>query len=147
GGARAMTVHRVLLAAAVGAAAAACGPRPGPALPAGSGAVPPDSIVPATVRELIQSSRLVGRRVMVTGRCLGYRVPPVAVGAPPRTRSDWQLEDGGIAIYVTGPLPAGCSATAGSPKVDTLVALVSEDTLPSLAGRPAATRRYLVWAP
>ncbi len=59
----------------------------------------------ATVHELLASNALVGRMVEVTGRCLGYSSPTVAQGSPPVTRSDWQLEDGGEAIWVTGPMP------------------------------------------
>lgn len=96
-----------------------------------------------TIREILASSALVGRRVHVTGRCLGYG-RAVAVGRPPRTRSDWQLEAEGVAIYVTGPLPAGCSATEGSNQPTTILAHVAEDTLPARGDRAAAARRYLV---
>lgn len=98
---------------------------------------------PATVQEIVVSEELVGKRVRVTGRCLGYSTP-VTVGSPPRTRSDWQLEADGFAVYVTGPLPTGCSVTEGSKEVTTILALVVEDTLPARGERPATPRRYLV---
>jgi hypothetical protein len=96
-----------------------------------------------TVRELLSSDRDVGRMVRVSGQCLGYG-KPVAEGMPPRSRSDWQLEDGGVAIYVTGPLPAGCSATAGATERTTIVARVAQDTMPAMGNREATPRRYLV---
>jgi len=102
-----------------------------------------ESIQPVTVKELLASSALVGRRVRVVGRCLGYSAA-VAPGGPPRTRSDWQLEDNGVAIYVTGQLPSGCSATEGSKERPTILAIVAEDTLPARGDRPPTPRRYLV---
>ena len=97
----------------------------------------------ATVQAILSSDTLIGRRVRVTGRCVGYgRI--VAVGGPPRTRSDWQLEDGGSAIYVTGSLPAGCDALQGSEQRTTIIVTVAEDTLPARGERPATSRRYLI---
>ena len=96
-----------------------------------------------TVREVLDSNALVGRRVWITGRCLGYSATE-AVGGPPLTRSDWQFEDGGRAIYVSGRLPEGCSSTEGSTKRTVILALVAQDTLPSLGNRPATPRRYLL---
>ena len=104
---------------------------------------PPDS--PVSIAQILGSSAWNGTTVTVSGVCLGYRVPPVAVGSPPRTRSDWQLEAGGKAIYVTGPLPSGCSATEGSSTAMTISALVQEDTLRALGNNPAQSRRYLEW--
>ena len=37
------------------------------------------ALLPARIADLLGSSALVGRRVQVTGTCLGYRVPAVAV--------------------------------------------------------------------
>jgi hypothetical protein len=96
-----------------------------------------------TVRELLSSDRDVGQLVSVSGQCLGYS-KPVAEGMPPRSRSDWQLGDDGVAIYVTGPLPAGCSATGGSTERTTIVARVAQDTMPAMGNREATPRRYLV---
>lgn len=95
------------------------------------------------VADILGSSALVGRRVQVTGTCLGYRVPPVAVGPPPSTRSDWQLESGGVAIYVVGQLPAGCSPTAGSTSTTTIIGTVREDVLPGLGTNPPRARRFM----
>jgi len=102
-----------------------------------------ESDLSRAVHEILASGALVGLRVRVTGRCLGYS-KPVAVGGPPRTRSDWQLEADGVAIYVTGPLPAGCSPTEGATETTTIVAVVAEDTLPARGERAAMARRYLV---
>ena len=96
-----------------------------------------------TIRQLLDSDSLVGVQVHVAGRCLGYSAQ-VAVGSPPLTRSDWQLEDGELAIYVSGPLPSGCSATAGSSDRITVTAIVAQDTLSPLGNRRAMPRRYLV---
>lgn len=95
------------------------------------------------IQELLDSDTYVGKTVRVTGRCLGYG-KPVAVGGPPLTRSDWQLEANGVAIYVSGPLPQGCSPTEGATEPTTMLARVEEDTLPALGERPATPRRYLV---
>lgn len=106
--------------------------------------VPRRADVPiVTVRELMTSDAYVGKRVEVAGRCLGYAAQ-VAVGPPPVTRSDWQLEDADAAIFVTGPLPGGCSPTEGSAQRTTILALVAQDTLPALGNRAATARRYLV---
>lgn len=99
----------------------------------------------ATVSHLLGSSALVGKNVRVTGTCLGYSLPSVAVGSPPRTRSDWQLESEGVAIYVTGPMPGGCSPTTRSDSPITITAQVREDTLAGLGGNPPRPRRYLEW--
>src|SRR5438128_862471 len=108
-----------------------------PALAETTGAKPVTAVPPryepdrlASVREILASSSLVGRRVRVAGTCLGYSRPR-AVGGPPRTRSDWQLEAEGVAIYVTGPVPPGCSLTDGAKESTTILALVAEDTLPA----------------
>ncbi len=103
----------------------------------------PDSALTPTIRELLASGALVGHRVRVTGRCLGYG-RAAAVGGPPRTRSDWQLEGAGVAIYVTGQRPLACSATEGSTEATTILAIVAEDTLAARGDRPAVPRRYLI---
>lgn len=102
-----------------------------------------DAVLWLTVPEILRSSEYVGMIVRVEGKCLGYG-KIVAVGGPPLTRSDWQLEDGGVAIYVSGPLPEDCSATKGSTQRSIIYALVAEDTLRTIGSRPATPRRYLV---
>ncbi len=99
--------------------------------------------VPAiSIREIVSSEAWVGRRVVVTGRCLGYAAS-VAVGGPPVTRSDWQLEEDELAIFVSGSLPVGCSATGGSEGQTTITAVVQQDTL-RMGDLSGTTRRYLV---
>jgi hypothetical protein len=98
-----------------------------------------------TVTEVLAGSGRVGETIRVEGRCLGYGKVR-AEGGPPVTRSDWQLEEGGAAIYVTGPLPEGCSATEGSTTRTAIYATIAEDNPPALGGKPAKTRRYLVRA-
>lgn len=127
-------------------AASASGDAPAGVTTAGAEpiTVPRRQQLPApTVREILETDTHVGRRVRVTGRCLGYS-GSVAVGGPPVSRSDWELEADGVAIYVTGPLPEGCSATTGSTALVTITAVVAEDTLPALGRRPPSVRRYLV---
>jgi hypothetical protein len=114
--------------------------RGGAGTPAPSGG----TTAPTTVHALLTSAALVGRTVEVTGRCLGYSSPTIAKGTPPVTRSDWQLEDQGEAIWVTGPLPEGCSSTTPAAAPAPVVALVAQDTLPGLGGQAATPRRYLV---
>lgn len=89
------------------------------------------------------SSSYVGQRVHVTGRCLGYS-NAATLGPPPLTRSDWQLQSSGSTIFVSGPLPAGCSATEGGSAPVTVLVRVAEDTLPALGGKAGTPRRYLV---
>jgi hypothetical protein len=96
-----------------------------------------------TVREVLDSGALVGQRVRVEGRCLGHR-GKLAQGTPPRTRSDWQLESDGAAIYVVGALPPRCSAIEGGEDTVTITAFVAEDTLQALGGGAGRPRRYLM---
>ncbi len=97
-----------------------------------------------TVHAVLTTPSLVGRLVEVNGRCLGYATPTLAKGAPPVTRSDWQLEDKGEAIWVSGPLPAGCTSTTPAAAPGLVTATVAQDTLPGLGGQPAAPRQYLI---
>jgi hypothetical protein len=58
--------------------------------------------------------RHAGREVTLSGTCLGWSGP--ALGGPPRTRSDWQIGSREAAVWVSGPLPSGCTgATGGGP--------------------------------
>ncbi len=97
-----------------------------------------------TVHALLTTPSLVGRTVEVNGRCLGYSSPTIAKGAPPLTRSDWQLEDQGEAIWVSGPLPAGCTSTIPATAPGLVTATVAQDTLPGLGGQAALARQYLI---
>ena len=110
----------------------------------GAGAPPPSGGGPttATVHEILTTPALVGRTVDVTGRCLGYSAPFIAKGSPPLTRSDWQLEDQGEAVWVSGALPTGCSATQPAVGRSTISAVVAQDTLSGLG--MGGVRQYLV---
>ena len=132
------------VAASPGAAAVAAAAEPKPIPHVHPGALPAPNVA---VRELVASGAYVGKRVHVTGRCLGYSSAG-SLGPPPLTRSDWQLQSSGASIFVSGPLPTGCSATdagtgTGATPV-TILARVAEDTLPSLGKQRGAPRRYLV---
>jgi hypothetical protein len=109
---------------------------------ANSGTVPAPQKV--SVHDVLTSPSLVGKAVEVTGRCLGYSVPTLAIGSPPVTRSDWQLEDQGEAVWVTGSMPDGCTATTPAGSASTISALVAQDTMPGLGGQKPAVRQYLV---
>jgi len=116
-----------------------CQPR-NQAVPAPAGSDP----VKVTVHDVLTDATLVGRAVEVTGTCLGYSTPTIAKGSPPLTRSDWQLEDQGEAVWVSGPMPPGCSATEPAVSPSTITARVAQDTLPGLGGQAATVRQYLV---
>ena len=92
-----------------------------------------------SLRDVVASGALVGRRVRVRGRCLAAQ----REGKPPHGRDAWQLSADGVFVYVTGPLPAGCRAM-GAVMV-TIVAVVAEDTLPAIGDLPPAPRRFLVY--
>lgn len=125
--------HR-LIAVAV-AALAGCHPANGGSVPA------PQKV---SVHDVLTTASLVGKAVEVTGRCLGYSVPTVAKGPPPLTRSDWQLEDNGEAVWVSGAMPAGCTPTAPAESASTISALVAQDTMPGLGTQKGTARQYLV---
>lgn len=110
--------------------------------PANGGSVPAPQKV--SVHDVLTTPALVGKAVEVTGRCLGYSVPTVAKGSPPVTRSDWQLEDKGEAVWVNGPMPQGCAPTAPAESASTISALVSQDSLTMLGGQKPVLRQYLV---
>lgn len=114
--------------------------------PGGSGSPAPSGggLSVVTVHEVLSQPGLTGRTVQVTGRCLGYSIPTIAKGSPPRTRSDWQLEDGGEAVWVSGALPEGCTATTPAGGATTIRGMVAQDTLPALGGGSPQPRQYLV---
>ena len=127
---------RTILVALV-VAGAACGPAANGTPPAG-GARPKN----VTVHDVLTRPELAGTLVAVNGRCLGYSAPTVAMGAPPVTRSDWQLEEAGEAVWVTGPLVAGCSSTVPAERASVIVAEVAQDTVG--LGAVRVVRQYLV---
>lgn len=88
------------------------------------------------LRDVVSSDALVGRRVLVSGRCV---TPHTAgLGQPPDSNS-WQLESGGVSLYIVGPAPATCDDNP-----ITLTAFVAQDTLPAIGDLPATPRRYLI---
>ena len=97
-----------------------------------------------SVAQLLTDEIPVGARVEVRGTCIGYsRV--VALGPPPRTRSDWQLEADGVAVWVVGSYPPGCSGTEPAREARTLSFEVAADTLPALGTQTGRVRRYLLY--
>ena len=129
---------RTLLLGRALVAGAACRPAAGGGTPAPSG-----DTTEVTVHQVLVSPSLTGTMVLVHGTCLGYAAPFVAHGPPPLTRSDWQLGDGGEALWVSGPLPAGCTSTTPATAPTAVVARVAQDTVQALGGG-TAVRRYLV---
>lgn len=95
------------------------------------------------VQDLVDAPDLVGQAVRVRGRCLGYGSEHVP-GSPPRTRSDWALEDEGVAIYVTGPFPAGCSGLVPGEDPIMINAVVAVDTLTAYSDGSRSLRYFLV---
>lgn len=93
-----------------------------------------------SVRDIVSSRALVGRRIRVMGRCLSS-LTEHPLGRLQRARDEWQLEDDGVAIYVIGPSPLTCAA--GIEDSVTMCAFVTEDTLPAIGDLPPAPRRYL----
>jgi hypothetical protein len=105
-------------------------------------ATAPSNSVEVSIRELVNGAVQVGKVVRTHGQCIGYS-KPVAQGPPPRTRSDWQLEDGGIAIWVVGAFPPGCTGAGGDGTRITVSGSVAEDTVVALNGR-GHVRRFLI---
>lgn len=128
-------MKRLQIAMVTAALSAACHPAKG-------GSVPTPARV--SVHDVLTTPSLAGKTVEVTGRCLGYSVPTIAKGTPPVTRSDWQLEDRGEAVWVTGGLPPGCTATTPAESVSTISAVVAQDTTAGLGGQGSVVRQYLV---
>ncbi|MFN0150357.1 MAG: hypothetical protein ACKVU1_06555 [bacterium] len=136
-----------LLLAGVAAASGGCASRgaerdPSADSPRDGTGADSAAITDATIQDVLASPTLVGRAVRVTGHCSGYPAD-VIPGSPPLTRSDWILEGGGFAIYVSGDYPPGCSPTARSEKPVTITARVVADSVEALGGA-RTLRRYLV---
>jgi hypothetical protein len=95
-----------------------------------------------SVSELGRDASLTGTVVTVRGTCL-RRGAGQAEGAPPLTRSDWELGEDGRAVWVSGPRPPDCPAESGAKVSGVARGLVQVDTLRMLDGteRP---RVYMV---
>jgi hypothetical protein len=96
-----------------------------------------------SVRQVLTTQALVGETVVVSGRCLGTAATRLAQGAQPRAGRAWQFEDNGVAVWVDGPMPAGCGRSAASAEPAVITARVAQDTTPVLS-RPRYVRQYLV---
>ena len=97
-----------------------------------------------TAAEVLVATGINGRQLSVRGNCFGYG-SITALGAPPVTRSDWALGDSIPQIYVVGAPPTGCG-DVGVPRGGvpvTLSAVVAQDTVPGVLGRPSRVRRFL----
>ena len=98
-----------------------------------------------SVDELLDNTSLVGTVVSVWGRCL-RRGAGQAQGAPPLTRSDWELGSGVRAVWVSGPRPAGCPAESGARDSSLVKGLAQADTLRMFDGTEQL-RMYLLLEP
>jgi hypothetical protein len=150
-------MKRVALAVVLGTLGAASCTRSG--APAGSAvpeSAPPPTIPAAGIlsdrrgdtltvgRLLDQPGGYAGQVVLVQGRCLGWNGP--AWGQAPVSRSDWQLGDGGAAVWVSAPYPARCTGAEGGAHV-VLRAIVVVDTIADRTrSGPTRLRPYLVRA-
>jgi hypothetical protein len=106
----------------------------------------PQGLAPVPLRDVADGAVEVGRSIRVRGTCTGY-AHVLAAGPPPRTRSDWQLVDGDVALWVVGPYPDGCSGTVPSEAPGTYTMVVTADTLPALGGASPRPRLYLIHTP
>lgn len=113
-------------------------PAPGP-IPEVAMPTPRSDAV--SITELLRSpDRFAGREITLSGTCLGWSGP--ALGAPPRTRSDWQIGSQNAAVWVSGPLPSGCSGPGGGGSVR-VRGLVEIDRA---SGEGRTIRAYLIAA-
>jgi len=104
----------------------------------GGGPAPAAAPAAVTVRQVLTTQALVGERVVVTGRCLGKNAATVAKGPRPLSGRVWQIEDNGLAAWVSGPMPQGCGEGTAM-----ITARVAQDTLPRFS-LPRSVRQYLV---
>jgi hypothetical protein len=91
-----------------------------------------------TVASFLDRAIDAGQRVEVTGTCIDQFHAGAGAGAPPVSRSDWQLASGTRVVYVVGRMPTSCATEAAT----TISATVGVDTT-IIAGK-ARPRRYLV---
>jgi|SRR5689334_8102840 len=135
-------MRAVFACAALGATLVACGNGRGSDVVVRAPRFAPnaggDTVV--SVRDVVNSQRLLGRVVRVTGRC-----PSVSRGLArsPGMHDAWQLEAEGLVVLVVGRLPERCRDHAASPSL-TITAIVAGDTLPAIGDLPPSIRRYLV---
>jgi hypothetical protein len=92
-----------------------------------SASQPADPGQPMTVGALLGAPPSSGTNIRVSGKCYGL-AGTLARGPQPRSRSDWQLGNDTVAVYVTGPSPTEC-LQAPAPPVVTIRALVQRDTV------------------
>ena len=95
-----------------------------------------------SVGMVLDSVGLVGAHVRVWGTCQ-RRGAGVAFGAPPVSRSDWELAGTSRGVWVSGRRPPRCTIEAGANMLDTIAAVVRTDA-PRMLDGSTRTRRYLV---
>ena len=99
-----------------------------------------------SVASTTASSASDGAVVILRGLCLP-RAAHIAFGAPPRTRSDWQLgdlRDSTSALWVSGPRPSGCSPEQGGSGPVAIQGTLATDTVKMLSGPPTLLRFVLL---
>jgi hypothetical protein len=125
----------MILAAAV--LATACGPQQ-----VGAPAPKRGELPAVSVGTVLTTQALVGHTVVVSGYCIPEATPAMAHGTQPVRSNDWQLTEGGAAVWVSGPKPAGCAESAKDER-STITAVVAQDTIPA-TDRTQSLRPYLV---
>ena len=148
-------MRSAILIAMVGLVVAGCGSKAsqagdGQAVPGPVPSPPTQAVAPVvggqdeaalSVGTLLEARPVTGARVRVTGLCYGL-AGFLAAGPAPFSRSDWQLGDGAVAVFVVGPLPTNCVQTATPPLV-TVQAIVLRDSAAVRIGGPLLERIYL----
>jgi len=96
-----------------------------------------------TVHAVVEApDSIVGMTLRVQGNCAGWGGP--AKGPPPLTRSDWQLTNDTVGLWVSGPLPQGCDPVDPPPELQfEVVAVVAVDTVSILGEVSPLVRRFL----
>lgn len=98
---------------------------------------------PPSLATVANSSAWVGKRLRLTGWCVGPWIA-LAPGGAPRSKSDWVLTDDTTRLYVVGTVPHDCPVNRRSSARVTIEVVVAEDTVPLVLQGPRTPRRYLM---
>jgi hypothetical protein len=132
------STHRRYVSTWIGVSLSVGGCLPQPPEPATNAQTAPPVF---GVRSLLESPPAAGTILGVTGLCYGL-AGTLAAGPPPRSRSDWQLGNDTIALYVVGAIPSEC-VQASEPPLITITAVVERDSIATTLGGPRSERVYL----
>lgn len=98
---------------------------------------------PSSLAVVAGSSAWVGKRLRLTGWCIGPWIA-LAPGSAPRSKSDWVLTDDTTSLYVVGTVPHNCPVNGRSSAPVTIEVVVAEDTVPLVLQGPPTARRFLM---